>query len=99
LSIQWVSKTSRLNVQCYRSLNLLAHAQLEELEVGSRCGGHGVCGGDRVLICKGRSELSPVTEAETKHLTREELEQGYRLACQAWPQGDDLEFEVESSED
>lgn len=68
------------------NLNLLAHAQTLELEVGSRCGGHGKCGGDRVKILSGsRASLSEITEIERGHLSRGDLEKGYRLACQCFP--------------
>lgn len=68
------------------NLNLLAHAQTIELEIGSRCGGHGKCGGDRVRI-RPDSEctLSAVTESERKHLSPIDIEKGYRLACQCFP--------------
>jgi ferredoxin len=75
---------------CEPQLNLLAHAQAIELEIGSRCGGHGICGGDRVRIelsAEGRARhLSRITEAEREHLSEEELQAGWRLACQCFPQ-------------
>jgi len=78
-----------------RSLNLLAHAQLLELPTGSRCGGHGKCGGDRILVrSASASDLSPVTEAERRHLTPEELAAGVRIACQCFPERDGAEIEV-----
>ena len=73
---------------CDRNLNLLAHAQAIELETGSRCGGHGVCGGDRVRI-ESASRLSPLTEAEKEHLSPEEIQSGWRLACQCFPDNSD----------
>ncbi len=83
-------------VEADRNLNLLAHAQLEEKELGSRCGGHGHCGGDRVRVCLGADQLSPVTDAERKHLTPEELSAGTRLACQVWPEQQGAEVELEA---
>jgi ferredoxin len=83
-------------VDCYRGLNLLGHAQLEELPIGSRCGGHGVCGGDRVRVAsQDFAKLSPPTEAERRHLSAEEIHQGWRLACQCWPASDGLSLELE----
>src|SRR3954462_7844779 len=73
---------------CERNLNLLAHAQAIELEIGSRCGGHGGCGGDRVQVMA-QPELSPITEAELKHFTKKEIDQGWRLACQCFPEKSD----------
>ncbi len=73
-------------------LNLLAHAQAIELDIGSRCGGHGVCGGDRVRIpLDAARSFSPVRDAEREHLSPDELAQGYRLACQCFPESDSLD--------
>lgn len=70
-----------------RNLNLLAHAQAIELEIGSRCGGHGICGGDRVRVrAADASGLSPLTQAEREHLSGDEIAAGWRLACQCFPQ-------------
>ncbi|MBO8180479.1 MAG: DUF4445 domain-containing protein [Archaeoglobus sp.] len=48
----------------------------------SDCGGKGVCGKCRVVIVDARGEISEINEVERKHLTPEEIEAGYRLACQ-----------------
>ena len=81
-----------------RELNILAHAQLEELTIGSRCGGHGRCGGDKVRLegIADRVTLSPLTENERRLLSPEEIAQGWRLACQTFPDDPSLElvFEV-----
>jgi ferredoxin len=81
-------------VPCMRSLNLLGHAQLEEIELGSRCGGYGECGGDKIQITAGQEFLSPITDSEKEHLTAEELQKGMRLGCQCFPQSDRVEIEV-----
>jgi ferredoxin len=70
---------------CDRNLNLLAHAQLIELDIGSECGGHGVCGKDRLRLEAG-SKVSPITDEEREHLSKKELEQGWRLGCQCYPE-------------
>jgi ferredoxin len=77
------------------NLNLLAHAQTLELEIGSRCGGHGICGGDRVRIVSPAPPLSAITEAEREHLTPAELGAGYRLACQCFPNSVEMSLRVE----
>jgi ferredoxin len=77
------------------NLNLLAHAQTLELDVGSRCGGHGICGGDRIRILGAAPPLSPITDAERRHLTKRELEAGYRLACQCFPNSAVLPLRIE----
>ncbi len=79
------------------NLNLLAHAQAIELLIGSRCGGHGICGGDRIRICnvKERATLSPITEKEREHLSEREIESGVRLACQCYPNSSEQNLEIE----
>ena len=75
------------------NLNLLAHAQLIELEIGSQCGGFGKCAGDRVFLAESdRQKVNPPTEAELHWLTPGQLASGMRLACQCFPNqdGDDL---------
>lgn len=88
------SEDKSIIVDCYRSLNLLAHAQIEELEIGSRCGGYGECGGDRILIQEGADCLSPPTDAEREHLTESALKQGWRLGCQCYPEQDGADIRV-----
>ncbi len=81
---------------CLRGLNLLGHAQMIELLIGSSCGGHGICGGDRVRVDPAlRSRFSPPSEVEMEHLTERELTDGWRLACQCYPAEDGLSFTVE----
>jgi ferredoxin len=71
---------------CDRNLNLLAHAQAIELDLGSECGGHGICGKDRVrLDVATQARVSAPTDEEREHLTSEELAQGWRLGCQCFP--------------
>lgn len=82
-------------VDCFQSLNLLAHAQMEEQETGSECGGHGKCGKDKVLIAEeDRKKINAPTFLENKHLSAEELNSGWRLACQAFPNENDLSITV-----
>jgi ferredoxin len=99
--LEFVKPEGRYNVDfCEPQLNLLAHAQAIELEIGSRCGGHGICGGDRVRIdlpVEERSRrLSRITEDEREHLSDEELQEGWRLACQCFPQPGTLSLTIEA---
>ncbi len=52
------------------------------LPIRSICGGLGTCGKCKVLIQKGSEYLNQITNAEKKFLSKEDLESGYRLACQ-----------------
>jgi len=58
------------------------------LDLSSPCGGDGLCGKCRVIIKKGE-----VLSVPTSLLTREEIRQGYVLACQTKVEGD-LEVEI-----
>jgi Na+-transporting NADH:ubiquinone oxidoreductase subunit F len=97
MPIQFIFNLTQKNVTLESSLglNILGHAQIEECEIGSRCGGHGVCGGDKVRIMKGHESLSEVTEKEMKHLNTKEIKNHYRLGCQAFLNDPDAEVIVE----
>jgi ferredoxin len=78
-----------------QGLNLLAHAQMIELSLGSECGGHGKCGKDRVRVpAEDRPKTSPVTAIERAHLRPEEIEAGIRLGCQCFPESDGVRLRV-----
>ena len=82
-------------VDCYQSLNLLAPAQMDEVETGSGCGGHGRCGKDRILLKEeDRKKINLPTISEKKHLKAAELDRGWRLACQSFPNQDGLDLSV-----
>ena len=86
--IQFVKKSTNVlsaKIETWIDLNILGHAQLEEREIGSRCGGHGICGGDRIQLMEGDPKLlSIITVEEKKHLSEEEIANGFRLACQCF---------------
>lgn len=63
-------------------LTLLDHALKHEVDVGFSCL-RGTCGRCRCLIEEGASLLEEVTDAEWDRLDEDELEQGFRLGCQA----------------
>lgn len=96
--IQFVKKSTNAEsplIETWCKLNILGHAQLEEREIGSRCGGHGICGGDRIQLVQGDPKLlSTITVEEIKHLSAEELADGFRLACQCFPNSEKSKDEV-----
>jgi len=59
---------------------LLKAATACGVEIEAVCGGRGTCGKCRVIATSG---LAPLTEAELARLSKEDIDQGYRLACQA----------------
>lgn len=57
----------------------LIHAAMEAgVHINASCGGEGVCGKCRVLI-----EEGAVTEGISEKLSKEDIEEGYRLACKS----------------
>ena len=71
---------------CPANASLLDAAHHLGVDLVSLCGGQGTCGGCRVQILAADG-LSPPTAAEEANLTIQELQAGYRLACQVWPRG------------
>ncbi|RLG39595.1 MAG: ferredoxin [Thermoproteota archaeon] len=70
-----------------RGVTLLEAVVRAGLRIRSECGGFGKCGKCRVLVRNPRA-LGEVTESEKSLLSRDELEEGMRLACQARLLGD-----------
>jgi uncharacterized 2Fe-2S/4Fe-4S cluster protein (DUF4445 family) len=71
---------------CPEGLTLMECARKLGVELISICGGIGKCKSCKVRVMEGR--FSEVTSAEQRAFTKEELESGWRLACQAYPQRD-----------
>ena len=67
-------------------MNLLDAARQLGVGLVSLCGGEGWCEGCLVRVEKG--ELTPATMAEEAVLSPEDLNKGFRLACQAVPLSD-----------
>jgi uncharacterized 2Fe-2S/4Fe-4S cluster protein (DUF4445 family) len=65
---------------------LLDAARQAGVELNALCGGEGWCHGCKVRV-RDEAALSPVTRSERGALTREQLADGFRLACQAKPRG------------
>jgi len=72
-----------LRVDVHAEENLLRTLRQVGVWLPSTCGGTGSCGKCFVKIVDGVDGLSELTEAERKHLTRSNIGEEYRLACQA----------------
>lgn len=70
-------------IQIRSDQTLLDAAQLAGVEITSICGGVGVCELCRVRLVEGK--LSPPTSDEENSFSASEIQQGFRLACQAYP--------------
>jgi uncharacterized 2Fe-2S/4Fe-4S cluster protein (DUF4445 family) len=64
-----------------RLSTLLQAAQAAGVELSSICGGMGTCGACRVRLVRG--ELTPLSVDEEGELSKNEIQSGIRLACQA----------------
>jgi len=53
------------------------------IDISSLCGGRGTCGKCKVKVQSGIEGLNPLTEQELNHLSKDEIETNFRLACQA----------------
>jgi uncharacterized 2Fe-2S/4Fe-4S cluster protein (DUF4445 family) len=60
---------------------LMAAAERLGVDISTVCGGKGTCGKCKVRIDEGYETLGPIKPAETKHLTKDMIDQHYRLAC------------------
>lgn len=67
---------------------VLEAAESVGADIEALCGGNGVCGTCAVRVEAGDDQLSPVNDTERTVLPQEQLEDGYRLACQAAVHGD-----------
>ena len=79
-------RPSGRKVTCSARSDILSCCRRHNIEIASVCGGQGKCRSCRVRIEKGTA--GPPTAGELKKLSRQELESGWRLACQARPAGD-----------
>ncbi len=75
-----------LRGECRKGESLMDCARRLRLRMSSVCGGNGTCGTCRVRLLAGG--VSGPTAREEEELSAEEIEEGWRLACQAFPQGD-----------
>lgn len=75
-------RTVRKTVQAEIGKSLLQIALANQIDIGFNCT-RGTCARCRCYIEEGREFLAEPTEAELSRLDEEEIEEGYRLGCQA----------------
>jgi len=61
------------------------------IQITSICGGLGTCGKCKILIQKGLKFLNAPTDFERKIFSKNELESGWRLACQTIPKKENIQ--------
>ncbi|AHV96313.1 (2Fe-2S)-binding protein [Paenibacillus sp. 7124] len=79
--------TSGKTIEVAENANLLRTSIRYEGSVPYKCGG-GLCGTCRVRVVDGQEHLSKVMKKEIDRLGQDNIDQGYRLACQTFITGD-----------
>ncbi|MFX0047140.1 MAG: ASKHA domain-containing protein [Candidatus Hermodarchaeota archaeon] len=62
------------------------------IRIRSLCGGLGTCGKCKLLIQQGNRYINPLTDSEMSLLTKEEISENRRLACQCYISRDQINF-------
>ncbi len=74
------------SVQAPDNSNLLRVSIREKGGIPFKCGG-GICGTCRCRIEEGLENTDKIKPKERRHLTAEDFEKGYRMACQTFING------------
>jgi len=75
-----------LRGECQKNESFLACARQLGVGINSICGGEGICYSCKVQVLSGT--VSKPTSNEHEAFTSQELEEGWRLACQTYPTSD-----------
>ncbi|MDF2671298.1 MAG: ferredoxin [Paenibacillus sp.] len=75
-------RTKKATVAAEKGLTILDHAMKHDVDWGFSCT-RGTCARCRCLVTEGAEALSAPNDAELDRLEPEEIEQGFRLGCQA----------------
>lgn len=67
-----------------RSKTLHNNFMQHNIKTHSQCGGKAICGGCRIKILSGQRYCNKAVDEEKIILTEQELEEGWRLACQLY---------------
>jgi 2Fe-2S ferredoxin len=82
MKVQLIGRSKDKQVEAETGLSLLDLALKHDVDWGFSCT-QGTCARCRCLIESGMEHLDEPTDAELNRLDEEELEDGYRLGCQA----------------
>lgn len=74
-------------VEAPRQSNLLRVSLRAQAGIPFKCGG-GICGTCKCRIERGLEHTDAVKPKERKHLSEDELQRGFRMACQTFVNGD-----------
>ena len=74
-----------LTIDCAENETILSAMVRQKIQYRSDCGGRGTCGKCKIQVIIGRLDS---TIQDRKIFTEEELQEGYRLSCKAFPSED-----------
>ncbi len=86
VSITFLTQGPRV-VEAPDNSNLLRVSLREQAGIPFKCGG-GLCGTCKCRIEQGLEHTDAVKAKERRHLSDDDLAQGYRMACQTFVNGD-----------
>lgn len=81
--------TREKNIPLIKGMSLYYALQKEGIILSAPCAGNGTCGACKVKLLK---DGPAITDKDKKYLSEVELEEGWRLACQAYPTEDCVVF-------
>lgn len=82
MNLRLIGRTTEKLIDGELGLSLLDMALKHDIDWGFSCT-QGTCARCRCLVEEGQANLNEPTDAEWDRLDEEELEDGYRLGCQA----------------
>lgn len=85
VTITVVKDDNCYEVICREGEDILSAIQKQGAYFSAVCGGKGNCGKCKIRLLEGNLEVTP---SDVKHFSEEELGQGFRLACRAYPKED-----------
>lgn len=85
IEIAIIDNNEKQTIICKDNQNILEALKENSIYVPAYCGGRGTCGKCGIVLLEG--EL-PITKDDEQTFDSEQLNQGYRLSCRAYPQED-----------
>ncbi|AIJ45728.1 ferredoxin [Comamonas testosteroni TK102] len=86
ISVTFITNDNKV-LQGPENSNLLRISLRGQGGIPFKCGG-GLCGTCKCRIEQGQEHVDAVKPKERKHLSDEQIDQGYRMACQTFVNGD-----------
>lgn len=94
-NIKVIHGNSQFTIECEETENILEALLRQDFYFSTSCGGKGTCGKCKLQLLEGKLHIS--TEDRVL-LTNQELDNGYRLSCKAYPK-EDCTIRIESSDE